>query len=353
MVTSMVNGSRRSSETSNISTGLGPVGRWSRRTAGRTSGSRDHYPATLDVRTGSFVCSPEPRASCEFCPPTRWPVEYGGVMTTADLKSRGQRVRSRSSFEPKRPEARCLSPARARRSSWPIPRGLTPTTACGRRRSPLPRAGTAVADAASVDQRRADGGLLPPRRAGDQTRGDRRRAGVAAPGGAADRRRDRRHGRPGVIYVADERRRRWRRAAGRFPWRPTSPSRWACWRCGAARAQSGSRSFWLALAIVDDMGAVLVIALFYTASHRVGRAGDGGPVLLCSLRSNVLRVRQADALPRPGCRALVLSCTSRACTRRSRACCSRSRFRPGPASTRRSSRPRLGAAGLFRSNGDR
>lgn len=35
-----------------------------------------------------------------------------------------------------------MSPARAPRSSWPILRGLMRTTACWRRRSPLPRAGT-------------------------------------------------------------------------------------------------------------------------------------------------------------------------------------------------------------------
>ena len=55
--------------------------------------------------------------------------------------------------------------------------------------------------AAAVDQRRADGGLLPAGRPGDQARGLRGRAVAALAGGAADR-RARRHGRAGALYVA-------------------------------------------------------------------------------------------------------------------------------------------------------
>ena len=90
--------------------------------------------------------------------------------------------------------------------------------------------------AAAVDQRRPDGGLLPPGRPGDQARDPRGRTVEPAAGRAAGRRRARRHGRAGADLRRHQLgRRRWRCAAGRSPRRPTSPSRWACWRCWAAR----------------------------------------------------------------------------------------------------------------------
>src|SRR3712207_1255642 len=51
-------------------------------------------------------------------------------------------------------------------------------------------------DGAPLDQRRVDGGVLLPRRPRDQARDARRRARVAAPGGAPDRGGGRRDARP-------------------------------------------------------------------------------------------------------------------------------------------------------------
>ena len=60
----------------------------------------------------------------------------------------------------------------------------------------------------------------------------------------------------------------------------------------APRAPSGLKIFLAALAIVDDMGAVLVIALFYTGGIAWNALGIAGLVLLSLVALNVLRVRR-------------------------------------------------------------
>ena len=90
-------------------------------------------------------------------------------------------------------------------------------------------------DAASVDQRRADGAVLPARRAGDQARVRRRPARQLGPAAApVPRRRVRAWSCRRSIYLVARRRRSGSSAAGRSRPRPTSPSRSACSRCSAA-----------------------------------------------------------------------------------------------------------------------
>ena len=60
----------------------------------------------------------------------------------------------------------------------------------------------------------------------------------------------------------------------------------------APRAPSGLKIFLAALAIVDDMGAVLVIALFYTGAIAWGALGMAGLILLLLIALNVLRIRR-------------------------------------------------------------
>jgi NhaA family Na+:H+ antiporter len=60
----------------------------------------------------------------------------------------------------------------------------------------------------------------------------------------------------------------------------------------APRAPGGLKIFLASLAIVDDMGAVLVIALFYTTDLVWGALGMAGLVLLSLVALNVLRVRR-------------------------------------------------------------
>jgi len=60
----------------------------------------------------------------------------------------------------------------------------------------------------------------------------------------------------------------------------------------APRAPSGLKIFLAALAIVDDMGAVLVIALFYTGDIAWAALGMAGVVLFLLIALNVLRVRR-------------------------------------------------------------
>ncbi len=59
----------------------------------------------------------------------------------------------------------------------------------------------------------------------------------------------------------------------------------------APRAPSGLKIFLAALAIVDDMGAVLVIAIFYTGAIAWGALAMAGFILLLLIALNVLRIR--------------------------------------------------------------
>ena len=88
------------------------------------------------------------------------------------------------------------------------------------------------------------------------------------------------------------------------------------------RAPSGLKVFLAALAIVDDMGAVLVIALFYTGDIAWGALGIAGLILLALIALNVLGVTAPCRLiwfSVLGCGCL---CTSPAFTPRSPASCS-------------------------------
>ena len=107
---------------------------------------------------------------------------------------------------------------------------------------------------------------------------------------------------------------------GRSRWPPTSRSRSACSRCSAAASPAGAKLFLLTLAIVDDLIAIVVIAVFYSdhvslgwlarrGRRAAGRGGDA-PVRGRLPWAYVPRGRS--------------SCGSRrwspGCTRRSRAC---------------------------------
>ena len=121
----------------------------------------------------------------------------------------------------------------------------------------------------------------------------------------------------------------------------------------APRAPSGLKIFLAALAIVDDMGAVLVIALFYTGAIAWGALGMAGLILLLLIALNVLRIRTPDALSGSRCRALVL------CARVRRARDDRRRA-AGVCDSDPNAHQRRGVlgqgsrlAGRFRSHGDR
>ncbi len=60
----------------------------------------------------------------------------------------------------------------------------------------------------------------------------------------------------------------------------------------APRAPGGLKIFLAALAIVDDLGAVLVIALFYTRAIAWGSLGMAGLILFLLVALNVFRVRR-------------------------------------------------------------
>ena len=100
---------------------------------------------------------------------------------------------------------------------------------------------------------------------------------------------------PALLYPRAQRRRSGRCAGGASRWRRTSPSRSACSRCSATACRRRSGSSSSALAIADDLGAVLVIALFYTAGVSWSALAAAGGLLLLSLAANAIGVRAAWA----------------------------------------------------------
>ena len=285
----------------------------------------------LWVRTRSFACSPEPR------------VEYGGVMMTAEP----QESRSTSPFQEFfRTEAAggallvaCACAALiVANSAWADAyhrlSGDDDRHCRGR--------ACAVAHRASVDQRRAHGGLLSPCRTGDQTRGACRRTGVPAPGGAADCRSDRRHGRPGFHLFPDERR---RNGVARVGDSHGDRHRLRARRTGTRRAPSPKRA--------QDLpggpghrgrhgGGVGDRALLH-GRHRVGRPGDGGPHPAVAHRPERSSHPAPDALSGSGSRALVLCARVRRARHDRRRAARLCDSDPNAHQRRRSSRPRLAA----------
>ena len=89
------------------------------------------------------------------------------------------------------------------------------------------------------------------------------------------------------------------------------------------RVPVGARVFLAALAIVDDIGAVLVIAHFLLGRHRLGRARPRAAPCCCSRSAPI---SQASAVRAPTARSASRSgsrCSRPASMRRSPACCSR------------------------------
>ena len=188
---------------------------------------------------------------------------------------------------------------------------------------------------APLGQRRADGGLLPRRRARGEPRGDDRRAARPAHGRRARAGRHRRAGRADRHLPADRPPGGGRRAGA------SSMSTDTAFLVGVLalfgpRCPDRLRLFLLTLAIVDDIGAISVMAIFYTDDVEL-------VPLACRGRCSRRRSRCAGC----GCgssrrtwwrRSCCGSrCTRRGCTRRSPVCARRpaAAVPAGPAPRRR------------------
>ena len=170
---------------------------------------------------------------------------------------------------------------------------------------------------AALGQRRSDGAVLPRRRARDQARAPDRRAPRPAARGAPGRRRGRRHGGPGADLRRAERRDGHASHGWGVPMATDIAFALGVLTLAAARAPSSLKPFLLTLAIVDDIGAIVVIAVFYST--------DVDLVALLGRGRAARRDRRAAAARRPRRRSSTSRsasvCGSRAsspaCTRRS------------------------------------
>ena len=165
-------------------------------------------------------------------------------------------------------------------------------------------------DARHLGRRRAAGDLLLRRGPRAQARVRRRRPARAPAGRAARRRRRRRHGgaRAALRRCSTSAGTPARCAAGRSPRRPTSRSRSPSWRSSAPTCRRALRTFLLTLAVVDDLLAIVVIAIFYTAALSIG-------FLALSLLT-IAAVRAAGAAADP----VALAAASRSRRSRGRSC---------------------------------
>jgi NhaA family Na+:H+ antiporter len=82
------------------------------------------------------------------------------------------------------------------------------------------------------------------------------------------------------------------RAAGAFRWRQTFAFALGTLALVAPKAPTSARVFLAALAIVDDMGAVLVIAIFYSHTIAWGALAGAAVVLVALIEFNALGVRR-------------------------------------------------------------
>ena len=145
--------------------------------------------------------------------------------------------------------------------------------------------------AAALDQRRADGDLLPAGRAGDQARagGGRAVEPAARPLLPAIARR-RRQCVPALIYVRSTGRRAVRLHGWAIPAATDIAFAVGVLSLLGARVPIGLKVFLLALAIFDDLGAIVVIAIFYTANLSAISLVLAGRVLLVMFALNRLGV---------------------------------------------------------------
>ena len=96
-----------------------------------------------------------------------------------------------------------------------------------------------------------------------------------------------------------------------------------------ARVPVELRIFLTAAAIVDDIGAIVVVALFYSGELHLGYLAAAAAVVGLLALLNRWRVYCGDALQPARHRCSGSACTRPGCTRRSPACCWRSSSRRG------------------------
>ena len=96
------------------------------------------------------------------------------------------------------------------------------------------------------------------------------------------------------LYLVQPWAMQWHWTAGRSRSQQTSPLRWPCWDRSAPACLTSLKVFLLTLAILDDLAAITIIALFYSADLSPAMLLVGGIFLIIAVAMNRMGVTRTS-----------------------------------------------------------